>query len=90
MTLCLLVYSALEYKIRTTLKTTELFYPNQKGKPTQTPTARWIFQTFIDVHLLFISDHETLKNIVVTNLKPYHTIFIRHLGPPYKNIYNVA
>jgi len=40
MTLCLLVYSALEYKIRSTLKDKEPFYPDQKRKPTLSPTTR--------------------------------------------------
>ena len=61
MTLCLFVYSALEYKIRSTLQEIEPFYPDQKGKPTVKPTSRWVFQTFIDVHLPVLS-HPILTN----------------------------
>src|SRR6266850_457652 len=43
MTVCLLVYAALEYRIRTALKEHEATFPDQKGKPMQNPTARWVF-----------------------------------------------
>jgi transposase len=44
MTACLLVCAALEYRIRTTLATYQASVPDQKGKPTQKPTARWVFE----------------------------------------------
>src|SRR5215510_6618115 len=37
MTVCLLVYAALEYRIRTALKDTEVTFPDQKGRRIQTP-----------------------------------------------------
>ena len=43
MTVCLLVYAALEYRIRTALKEHEATFPDQKGKRIQHPTARWVF-----------------------------------------------
>jgi transposase len=42
MTLCLLVYAALEYRIRQALKQHDQASPNQKGQPTRTPTARGV------------------------------------------------
>ena len=47
MTLSLLVYSALEYKIRSELKAQNKTFPNQLGKPVQNPTARWVFENFL-------------------------------------------
>jgi len=44
MTLSLLVYSALEYKVRKNMKAKSLTFPNQKGKPISNPTMRWVFQ----------------------------------------------
>ena len=44
MTVCLLVYAALEYRIRTALKAHGATFPDQKGNPTQTPTARCVFR----------------------------------------------
>jgi transposase len=43
MTVCLLVYAALEYRIRKALKDQGGTFPNQKGPPVQNPTARWVF-----------------------------------------------
>ncbi len=83
MTLSLLVYSALEYKIRSTLKTQQPFYPDQKGKPTLSPTTRWVFQTFIDVHVLSINTAHS----IVTNIKEYNRQLIEFLGPLYLNLY---
>src|SRR5512143_116712 len=51
-TLCLLVYAALEYRIRQGLAQQTLTFPDQKGKPTQQPTARWVFLFFAGIHLL--------------------------------------
>jgi len=54
MTVCLLVYAALEYRIRTALKARQAIFPNQKGQPIQNPTARWVFQYFVGIHLLLM------------------------------------
>jgi len=40
MTVCLLVYAALEYRIRQALKGHDATFPNQKGQRIQNPTAR--------------------------------------------------
>jgi transposase len=40
MTLCLMVYAALEYRLRQRLDGTDTTVPDQKGKPTQRPTMR--------------------------------------------------
>ena len=54
MTVCLLVYAALEHRIRTALKAHGATFPDQKGKPTQMPTARWVFHCFVGIHVLFL------------------------------------
>ena len=80
MTLCLMVYASLEQKIRTSLKEENEFFIDQKGKPTQTPTTRWVFQTFIDIHLLSIGDTQQ----IIMNLKEYHRTLLRILGKNYQ------
>jgi hypothetical protein len=69
----------LEKKIRTSLKDNDKFFIDQKGKPTQTPTTRWVFQTFIDIHLLSIG---TTQQIIM-NLKDYHQVLLGVLGKKY-------
>jgi transposase len=52
MTICLLVYAALEYRIRQALHVQQETFPDQKGQPGQTPTMRWIFHYFVGIHVL--------------------------------------
>ena len=52
MTVCLLVYAALEYRIRQALQAQDATFPNQKGQWVQNPTARWVFHYFVGIHLL--------------------------------------
>jgi len=80
MTLCLMVYASLERKIRISLKEEDAFFIDQKGKPTQTPTARWVFQTFIDIHLLSVGK---VKQTVM-NLKAHHHTLLRVLGKKFQ------
>ena len=47
MTTCLLVYAALEHRIRQTLQAHRMTVPDQKGKPTNTPTTRCFFSYFL-------------------------------------------
>jgi len=85
MTLCLLVYAALEYRIRKVLKDHGATFPDQKGKPTQNPTARWVFHYFVGIHLLFIPNQWP----VVLNLNEAHRNLLRLLGKPYMRFYDV-
>jgi transposase len=54
MTVYFLVYAALEYRIRQALTEPHAAFPDQQGKPTQTPTARWVFHDFVGIHVLRI------------------------------------
>ena len=72
MTVCLLVYAALEYRIRKALKDHEATFPNQNGPPVQNPTARWVFQYFVGIHLRRIRG----EGAFVLNLNDQH----QHLG----------
>ena len=84
MTLCLLVYAALEYRLRQALKEQQQTLPNQTGQSVQNPTMRWIFHLFVGIHLLVIQTGQ----ILVLNLKPYHHQVLRLLGPPYEALYS--
>jgi len=84
MTLCLLVYAALEYRLRQALKEQQQTLPNQTGQSVQNPTMRWIFHLFVGIHLLVIQTGQ----ILVLNLKPYHQQVLRLLGPPYEALYS--
>jgi transposase len=83
MTGCLLVYAALEYRIRHALKDQDATFPDQKGRPTQNPTARWVFHYFVGIHLLSISGQWPL----VLNLTEEHVNLLKLLGKPYMQLY---
>lgn len=76
MTLCLMVYAALEYRIREELKEKKLTVLNQVKKPTNRPTARWIFHCFVGIHVLYM-DGQCLG---VLNLEDKHWQIINLLG----------
>ena len=82
MTLCLLVYSALEWRIREGLQAQDLAFPDQKGNPTQRPTARWVFGRFLGVHVLF----QGQKRLVL-NMKDCYKPIITVFGERYAQLY---
>jgi transposase len=84
MTVCLLVYAALEYRIRTTLREHEATFPDQKGQPIQNPTARWVFQYFVGIHLRLMPGEWPL----VLNLTDTHEHLLQLLGQRYKAFYS--
>ena len=79
MTVCLLVYAALEYRIRTALKAHEATFPDQKGKRIQHPTVRWVFHYFVGIHVLFIPG----QSYIVLNLTEEHLHVLQLLGNRY-------
>jgi transposase len=86
MTVCLLVYAALEYRIRTALKDHGATCPDQKGKRIQHPPARWVLYYFVGIHLLSVSGQWPL----VLNLTEEHGNLLQLLGKPYMQLYGVT
>jgi transposase len=85
MTVCLLVYTALEYRIRQALNDHEATFPDQKGKRHQHPTARWVFHYVVGIHLLCQAGQWP----IVLNLTEDHQHLLRLLGPSYMRLYDV-
>jgi transposase len=79
MTVCLLVYAALEYRIRTALKEHAATFPDQKGKRIQNPTARWVFHYFVGIHVLYVPQ----QGLIVLNLTEEHQHLLQLLGKRY-------
>jgi len=84
MTSCLMVYAALEHKIRKQLKEKDLYFPDQKKKPSQKPTARWVFQCFEGVTVLHLEGQAPM----IVNWKARQQVIIDSLGEPYQQIYS--
>jgi transposase len=83
MTLCWLVYAALEYRIRTALQDNGTTFPDQQGQRIQTPTARWVFHYFGGIHVLFLPD----QGPIVINLTDEHLHLLQCLGGRYAWFY---
>jgi len=83
LTVCLLVYAALEYRIRTVLKEQEATFPDQKGQRIQNPTARWVFHYFVGIHVLYIPG----QGLMILNLTDEHQHLLHLLGKRYAWFY---
>ena len=84
MTVCLLVYAALEYRIRKALTDHDATFPNQKGESVQNPTARWVFHYFVGIHLLLCPGQWPQ----VLNLTEEQQHLLQLLGKPYVRFYS--
>ncbi len=89
MCLCLLVYTLAQRLLRHRILQTEKKVANQKGKPTDRPTIRWIFQVFEGIHVLLIKGKNTTKEQVL-NLYPERQLILELLGPSFQKIYENA
>src|SRR5262249_48715502 len=83
MTVCLLGYAALAYRIRQARKAYQATLPAAKGKRVQHPTARWVFHSFVGIHLRSVSGQWPL----VLNLTEEHCNLLNLLGKPDMQLY---
>ncbi|MGF1536486.1 MAG: IS1634 family transposase [Elainellaceae cyanobacterium] len=82
MGLCLLVYNLGQRQLRRGLEAAGQAVPNQLGKPTQTPTLRWIFQSFMAIHLVTMAGQKQ-----VVGLNGNHRLILRFLGSASQSYY---
>jgi transposase len=87
MGLALLIYALAERQLRQILAKNNETIPDQKGKATQTPTIRWVFQTFegIDVLSVWVNGQRVARQVL--NLSPVHQQIIRLFGPHVSSCY---
>ena len=55
-----------------------------KNKPTQKPTAKWVFWCFIGIHELSINSETT----GILNIKEHHKVILNCLGDKYWDVYS--
>lgn len=84
MTLCLMVYAAIQHRIRYELKKQSRTFPDMKKKPAQNPTGRWVFFCFSGIHVLTVNGAE--KHVV--GISESQAIIILILGTAYQEIYS--
>ena len=51
-----MIYAGIEHLIRHRLTETNTFFPDMKKKPTQRPTAKWVFFCFQGVSVVLIDN----------------------------------
>ncbi len=84
MTSCLMIYAAVEYQIRKALLENNASFPDMKKKPSQKPTAKWVFFCFQGISVLTID----AKQQVITNMMDRQRILLNCLGKPYWEFYS--
>jgi transposase len=87
MTLSLFVYAAIEHRVRQVLDKNQASIPDQKGKPTKRPTARWMFELFRGVHLLTLPPDDGKQRVLTMNLRPELRSLLLLLGTQYQVLY---
>lgn len=90
MCLALMVYALGERKLRQGLQEVDETIPNQKGKPTDKPTLRWIFQCFEGISVLQIQAPGQKTHKQILNLNVLHRQVIAIFGTTAEKIYLLA
>ena len=81
MTLCLMVYNLLEYRIRSALEKQKETLPNQKNRETSKPTIRWVFQLMEGVSIVRFFEGSECEKEAVTNLHRIRSNIVQLAGP---------
>ena len=85
MALCLLVYNLGQRQLRQALARQDETIPNQLGKPTSSPTLRWVFQCFMAVHLVVVQGVQQVVNLTDERLH-----ILRFFSPACRRYYLLA
>jgi transposase len=90
MGLALLIFALAERRLRLVLQQNALTIPDQKGRPTQNPTLRWVFQIFegLDVLSVSVNGRRVLRQVL--NMTPVHQQVLHLLGPQVGKCYLIA
>jgi transposase len=86
MGLSLLIYALAEHHLRRQLQTYDQAIPDQKGKLTQRPTLRRVFQMFEGIHILTIAIGDVRRRML-TNVTDLHLQIATLLGEPVRKFY---
>lgn len=84
MTVCLLVYAALEDRLRQARSAQQETCPDQKGRRGSHPTARWVCYAFGGIHVLL----GATRAPIVLNWQADHQLVLRWLGTVYEALYS--
>ena len=86
MTLSLLIYSLAEKNLRQALKDAGTHVWDQKRKPSNNPTLRWVFQNFAGLSFLVTHSRDG-TTMAIQNVGEFHLRVLRSMGSAYEKIY---
>jgi transposase len=89
MTLCLMVYSVAQYRLRESLKELNEHVPNQNGKLTQNPTMKRVFKLFQGVQVLTVVIND-IAQVLVINLNITLKNILKYFGARAMEIYGLT
>lgn len=89
MTLCLMIYSIAQHKLRQALDKANETIPDQLSKETNRPTMAWVFRLFHGVHVWTVRQGEKMQTLVV-NLTALMKRIISYFGPSAERIYALS
>lgn len=89
MCLCLMVYGFSQYKLRSALKESDEFIPDQRDRATQTPRMQWVYRLFQGVQILTITAQDYIQELVI-NLNPILERIVRVFGRGAERIYGLV
>jgi transposase len=75
-----------DWKLRIRLEEENETVPDQKGKPTQKPTMRWIFSKFQGIAELSKQKEGEMKSEIL-NMEEVHWKILSLMGEKYENTY---
>jgi len=84
MTVCLLVYAALEHRMRKSLMDNDSSFPNQTGKMINNPTIRWVFQYFQNIQVIYLQKTKA----AVLNINGHHQNLLQLMGKRFVKLYS--
>ena len=87
MGLSLLIYALAERKLREALREMKATVLDQRRKPTQTPTIRWVFQLFEGLDILLVKQNGQVMLRQLLNLRADQEQVIVLLGPQVQKCY---
>ena len=85
MGLSLMVYTLAQRQVRHALDQANETLLDQRKRPTQTPSLRWILQRFQAIHLVWLDEHPQ-----VSNLSPERLKILKFLGAPCQKYYLIC
>lgn len=88
MTLCLMVYSFAQYKLRMALLANEETIESQTGKPTNKPSMKCVYRLFMGISIIKLQLKDEVQELV-SNVTDNLSKIIKYFGAYTMQIYDI-